>query len=149
MPKRRKLGHGIQVLFNGTAVGLLKSFKPGGASRESVNVTVIDDEVEQFLDADPPMIKPITFTTMHDREDAGDIALDTFFYNDDITEREATVALKVRNAGTGTAPAASTWTYTTVTYTGRVTDIEEAEITQKGEILRTITLQPTAKPVKS
>jgi hypothetical protein len=149
MPRRKLLGHGTQVSINGSAYGLLKTFKPAESTREAIDVTVMEDEITNFYDADPPTVGVITITGFWDPDDAAEIAIDNFFYNDDLTEREATVALRIRNVGTGTAPAASTWTYTTITYTGRITKLSPAEITQKGEVLRTIELQPTARPVQS
>ena len=149
MPRRKLLGHGTQVSINGSSYGLLKTFKPAESMRESVDITTMDDEVTKFYDSDPPTLGVITITGFWDPADADEVAIDNFFYNDTLTEREATVALRIRNVGTGTAPAASTWTYSTITYTGRILKLSPAEITQKGEILRTIELQPTARPVYS
>ena len=149
MPRRKLLGHGTQVSINGSAYGLLKTFKPAESMRESVDVTTMEDEVTKFFDSDPPTVGAITITGFWDPADTDETAIDNFFFNDSLTERETTVALRIRNTGTGTAPAASTWTYTTITYTGRILKLSPAEITQKGEILRPIEFQPTARPVHS
>ncbi len=109
----------------------------------------MEDEVTKFFDSDPPTVGVITITGFWDPADTDETTIDNFFYNDSLTERETTVALRIRNTGTGTAPAASTWTYTTITYTGRIMKLSPAEITQKGEIMRTIEFQPTARPVHS
>lgn len=149
MPRRKLLGHGTQVSINGSAYGLLKTFKPAESMRETVDITTMDDEVTKFYDADPPTIGVITITGFWDPADTDETTIDNLFFNDTLTERETTVALRIRNVGTGTPPAAATWTYTTITYTGRIIKLAPAEITQKGEILRTIEFQPTARPVHS
>jgi hypothetical protein len=146
MAKKKLLGHGIRVKFGSNFVGFVKTLKMAGMSRESVNVTTLEDEVEDFLDADPPLIKPITFTAFWDPDDSTDEDIDESFFNDDIDEREVIFEFQYRTTSTGTPPAASTWTYKYKRYTGRIIDIEPTEIGGKGEFMRTITLQPTKKP---
>lgn len=148
MPKRKRLGHGAQVTVNGSAVAMLKSFKPSEWKRDAVDVTCMDDTAMDSLDSDPPDYGEIEFTALWDAEDTDDIAIDTYFVNDDVADRSSTVVLKLRNVGTGTAPTASTWTYTTYTYTGRITSVAPAEVSSKTELARTIKMKVNAKPTK-
>jgi hypothetical protein len=149
MPKLKKLGHGAQVSINAGSFGLLMECNLPKLSRDFVDTTCAEDEFENGLDADPPRAEDVTIVGMWDHTDAGDLAFETSFLNDDISEREATVVIKLRATGSGTAPAASTWTYTTYTMTGRILSIEKGKISSKEKLTLTIVFRPTAKPVKS
>jgi hypothetical protein len=148
MTKKKLLGHGVKVKIATTVVGFVKTIKFAGMSREAINVTTLESTAEEFLDADPPMIKPLTFTCFWDPEDTGDTAIDTLFLNDEISERLVDLEFQYRTTSTGTPPAASTFTYKYIRYSGRIIDIEPAEVGSKGEMLRTITFQPVALPTK-
>lgn len=149
MPKKKKLGHGSQLSINGSAFGFLTKFKPHGVTREMVDVTTLEDDAVDHLDGDPPDFGSITFEGQWDPDDAGDEAIETFILNDDQSEREATLVVKFRKTGTGTAPAASTWTYNTYTYTGRFSKLERMDVESKGKLMLSGELKVTKKPVKS
>jgi hypothetical protein len=149
MPKKKRLGHGIKVKVGTLFVGFVKSFKPADITREMVNVTDMESVAEDFLDSDPPMIGQITCSATWDPDDStGDGAIETLLLNDAIDEREIDMEFQYRASSTGTPPAASVWTYKYVRYTGRLVSIAPAEVTSKGEMLYTITFQPTALPVR-
>jgi hypothetical protein len=148
MPKKKRLGHGVKVKVGSTFVGSVRSFKPADITREMVACTDLEDTADDFLDADPPLVGPITFTAGYDPEDTDDTAIDTLMLNDAIDERETTVEFQYRASSTGTAPTPSTWSYKYLRYTGRLQSISPADTSSKTEWLRTITFQPTALPEK-
>lgn len=149
MAVRKKLGHGSLVTVNATAVAKLKMFKPSGRKRDLVDVTCFDDAAVDNLDTDPPDYGEIEFTALWDSADTDTTAIENFFDNDDATERSATVVLSIRNVGTGTAPAASNWTYNTYTYTGRITEITPGNVESKTELSYTFKMKVNAKPTKT
>lgn len=149
MAVRRRLGHGSTVTVNAVPVAMLKSFKPSARKRDLVDVTVLDDVAVFNIDSDPPDYGEIEFTALWDAADTDLDAIKAFFDNDDTSERDATVVVSIRNTGTGTAPTASTWTYKTFTYTGRITEIAEQSIESKKELSFMFKMKVNAKPVKA
>ncbi len=149
MPRKKKLGHGTKVTVNAVAFDFLTEFTPPSISRATTDVTVMDDEAVDSLDSDPPDYGSISLNGLYDVDSVEDEAILTFMLNDDISEREATIAVRYRKTGTGTAPAASTWTYNTITYTGRITKFEQQKVTQKDKMMLVIEMKVTKKPVKS
>jgi hypothetical protein len=149
MARTKKLGHGCTVSVAGTVFAKVRKFKPNKVSRSKTETTTFDDTVEQFLDSDPPNVGEIEFEAVWDVEDAEEALIDNLMMNDDISERETTVVFKIRKTGTGTPPAASTWTYTTITYTGRIEEIDPVEVDSKTLFARRIKLFLTGIPVKS
>jgi len=148
MAVRKKTGHGSTVTVNATAVAKLKMFKPSGRKRDLVDVTCMDDVAVFNIDSDPPDYGEIEFTALWDLTDTDTTTLESFFDNDDQSERDATVVFSIRNVGTGTAPAASSWTYNTLTYTGRIVEITPAAVESKKELSYTFKMKVNAKPVK-
>ncbi len=149
MAVRKKTGHGSTVTINAVAVAKLKMFKPSGRKRDLVEVTCMDDAAVYNLDSDPPDYGEIEFTALWDLADTDTTTLESFFDNDDQSERDATVVFSIRNVGTGTAPTASTWTYNTLTYTGRITEINPAQVESKSELAYTLKMKVNAKPTKT
>jgi hypothetical protein len=149
MPRTKKLGHGCTVSINATAFAMVRKFKPHKISRTKTDTTTFDDEVEQFLDSDPPNVGEIEFEAVWDPEDAEEALIDNLIMDDDITGRVVTAVFRIRKVGTGTPPAASTWTYTTITYTGRIEEVDPVEVDSKTLFARRIKIFLTAKPVKS
>jgi hypothetical protein len=149
MARTKKLGHGCTVSINGTAFAKVRKFKPNKVSRAKTETTTFDDSVEQFLDSDPPNVGEIEFEAVWDPEDTEEAAIDGLVLNDDISERETTIAFKIRKTGTGTYPAASTWTYTTITYTGRIEEVDPVEIDSMTLFARRVKFFLTGIPVKS
>lgn len=149
MAKKKKLGHQTKVLVNATAVGFVLEFERNEVTRELTEVTDLESVAVENLDSDPPDYGSISITCAHDPEDTGDIAIETFYLNDDIDEREATIALKVPASRSGTAPSASTVTYTTITYTGRITSLKDSTVKSRDLLTRVIKMKLNAKPVKS
>jgi hypothetical protein len=146
---RKKTGHGSLVTVNSVAVAKLKSFKWSGRKRDLVEVTCMDDAAVYNLDSDPPDYGEIEFTALWDMADTDTTAIESFFDNDDQSERDATVVFSVRNVGTGTAPTASTWTYNTYTYTGRITEIVPNPVESKTELSYMFKMKVNAKPTKA
>lgn len=149
MPRVKKLGHGCAVSINGTAFAMVRKFKPNNITRSKTETTTFDDVVEQFLDSDPPNVGEIEFEAVWDPADTDEALIDNLMLDDDITTRVATVAFRIRLAGSGTPPAASTWTYTTITYTGRIEEIAPVEIDSKTLFARRVKVFLTAFPVRS
>jgi hypothetical protein len=149
MARSKKLGHGCTVSINGTAFGMVRKFKPNKVMRSKVETTTFDDAVEQFLDSDPPNVGEIEFEAVWDPDDADEATIDNIILNDDISERSATIAFRIRKLGTGTPPAASTWTYTTITYTCRIEEVDPVEVDSKTLFARRVKAFLTAVPVKS
>lgn len=147
MPKKRRLGHRVKVKVGTVTVGFLKNVKIGGMSREPVSVTTLEDTVEEFLDADPPMMKPITFTMFWDPEDtAGDVAIENIFLNDEMDEREVDLEFQYPVSSSGTSPSASTFSYKYRRWPVRIIDFDQAEVSSKSEMLVTVTAQPVGLP---
>lgn len=147
MPKKKRLGHRTKVKIDSIVVGYMKNVKPGGMSRESVNTTTTEDVVEDFLDADPPMMKPITFTMFWDPEDtAGDIAIENIMLNDEMDEREVDLEFQYPVSSTGTSPSASTFTYRYKRWPVRIVDYDVSDVSSKTEMLVTVTAQPVGLP---
>lgn len=149
MPVRKKTGHGSLVTVNSTAVARLKMFKWSGRKRDLVEITCMDDAAVFNLDSDPPDYGEVEFTALWDMADTDTTAIENFFDNDDQSERDATVVFSVRNVGTGTAPTASTWTYNTYTYTGRITEITPGNVESKTELSYTFKMKVNARPAKT
>lgn len=149
MARLKKLGHGCTVSINGTAFGMVRKFKANKVTRTKVETTTFGDEVEQFLDADPPNVGEIEFEAVWDPDDADEATIDNIVLNDDISERSVTCAFRIRKTGTGTPPAASTWTYTTITYTGRIEEVDPVEVDSKTLFARRVKIFLTALPVKT
>lgn len=149
MAKKKKLGHGTIVLINAVAFEFLSEWNPPERSRGIVDVTCLGDEATDALDEDPPDYGSIGFSGFYDNDDtAGDQAIETFFDNDDIADREATIVVKFRKTGTGTAPAASTWTYNTITYVVRLTKISPEKVGSKDKMMVKIEGKVVRKPVR-
>ncbi len=139
MPKEKLLGYQTIVRINAVAVGFLMNVTPSAYSREAVDVTVIDDVIQQNLDADPPKIEPIKLTCFWDPADSGDDAIETIFFNASISAREVPIELEFRASNPKKKLA----------FNGRIMKISPAQVTQKDKIAREIEIQPTSKPVKT
>jgi hypothetical protein len=107
------------------------------------------DEAADSLDSDPIDYGTVSFSGMYDVDSTEDEAILTFMANDDINEREATIAVSFRKTGTGTPPTASTWTYNVITYTGRLTKFAQQKVSQKDKMMLMVEMKVTKKPVKS
>ena len=149
MARSKKLGHGCTVSIGGTAFGMVRKFKMAKLSRGKTDTTTFDDSVEMALDNDPINAGEIEFEVVYDPEDAAEATIDNILVNDDVTERETSIVFKIRKTGTGTSPAASTWTYTTITYTCRIYEADPVEVDSKTLFARRIKAFNTALPVKS
>lgn len=149
MPRTKKLGHGCTVSINATAFAMVRKFKPNNLTRSKTETTTFDDVVEQFLDSDPINAGEIEFEAVWDPADTDEALIDNLMLDDDITGRTVTCAFRIRLTGTGTPPAASTWTFTTITYTGRIEEIAPVEIDSKTMFARRIKIFLTALPVRS
>ncbi|XZE36545.1 hypothetical protein SH501x_002124 [Pirellulaceae bacterium SH501] len=149
MPKKKKLGAGTRVSINGVVFEFFEEFTPPERSRGLTDVTTMEDDAVDSLDHDPPDYGSLKLVGMYDPDDAGDKAIEDFFDNDDINEREATIVVSYRRTGTGTAPAASTWTYNTITYTCRINKIAPSGVKRTEGIKVEIEAKVTAKPVRA
>jgi hypothetical protein len=149
MARARKLAHGSKVSIGGTAFAMVRKFKPPTISRGKTEITTFDDLVEYFRDTDPPNAGEIEFEAVWDPEDADESVIDNILLNDDPSERDTTVAFQVRKTGTGTPPATSTWTYTTLTYSVRLIESAPVEVDSKTLFARRIKAYLIGLPVKS
>ena len=149
MAKKKKLGHGTLVLINTVLFPFLSEWTPPERSRELVDVTCMDDEAVDSLDGDPVDFGSIALSGFYDPDSTEDAAIETFFDNDDQVDREATVVVKFRKTGTGTAPTASTWTYNIITYVVRLTKIAQQKVGSKEKMMVNIEGKVIRKPVKS
>jgi hypothetical protein len=149
MAKKKKLGHGTLVLVNTVVFPFLSEWTPPERSRDIVDTTCMDDEAADALDGDPPDYGNIAFSGFYDPDSTEDAAIETFFDNDDINDREATIAVKFRKTGTGTPPTASTWTYNIITYVVRLTKIAQQKVGSKEKMMVQIEGKVIRKPVKS
>ncbi len=149
MAKKKKLGHGTLVLVNTVVFPFLQEWTPPERSRDTVDTTCMDDEAADAYDSDPPDYGNISFSGFYDPDSTEDAAIESFFDNDDVSEREATIAVKFRKTGTGTAPTASTWTYNIITYVVRLTKIAQQKVGSKEKMMVQIEGKVIRKPVKS
>lgn len=149
MPKAKKLGHGTLVTINGTNFAFLSEWNPPERSRDIVDTTCMDDEAADAVDSDPPDFGTISFSGFYDNDSAEDTAIETFFDNDDIADRQATIVVRFRRVGTGTPPAASTWTYNLITYTVRLAKISPEKVSSKDKMMVKIEGKVVRKPVRS
>lgn len=147
MAKKKKLGHGTIVNINAVDFLFLEEVTPAEVTRDVVDVTCLDDTAVDSLDSDPPDYGSVAFQGFYDPGSTEDEAIRTFMTNDDISEREATILVKYRLAGTGTAPAASTWTYKTITYIGRLTKFAPQKVKSKEKMLLSVEMKVNQKPV--
>lgn len=149
MAKKKKLGHGTLVLVNAVLFQFLDEWNPPEQSREIVDTTCMDDEAVDGMDGDPVDYGMISFGGFYDPDSTEDAAIYTFFQNDDSVDREATIAVKFRKTGTGTAPAASTWTYNIITYVVRLTKITPQKVGSKEKMRIQIEGKVIRKPVST
>ncbi len=149
MAKKIKLGAGSKVSINGTAFEFLDEITLPERTRGLTDVTTMEDLAVDSLDHDPPDYGSIKIAGYYDPDSAEDQAIETFFDNDDISERESTIVVSVRKTGTGTAPAASTWTYNTITYTCRINKIAPSGLKRTEGIKVEIEAKVVAKPVRA
>ena len=148
MAKKKKLGHGTLVLVNGVLFAFLSEWNPPERTRDIVDTTTMDDEAADALDGDPPDYGSIGFSGFYDDDSTEDVAIETFFDNDDIADRESTIVVKFRKTGTGTAPTASTWTYNTITYVVRLNKISPEKVGSKDKRMVKIEGKVVRKPVR-
>ena len=139
MAKKKLLGYKTIVRIDGAAVGFLMNVTPSAYSREAVDVTVIDDLIQQTLDADPPKIEPIKLTCFWDPADTGDDAFETIFFDTDPDAREVPIELEFQASNPKKKLA----------FNGRIMKITPAQVSQKDKIAREIEIQPTSKPTKT
>lgn len=149
MAKKKKLGHGTIVVINGTPFEFLSEWNPPERSRGIVDTTCLGDEATDALDEDPPDYGSIGFSGFYDNDSTDDQAIEAFFDNDDIADREATIVVKFRKTGTGTPPTASTWTYNTITYVVRLTKISPEKVGSKDKMMVKIEGKVVRKPVRA
>ena len=149
MPKKKKLGAGTRVSINGVVFTFFEEFTPPERTRGLTDVTTMEDAAVDSLDHDPPDYGSLKLVGMYDPDDSNDAAIETFFDNDDISEREATIVVSFRRVGTGTPPAASTWTYNVITYTCRITKIAPSGVKRTEGLKVEVEAKVVAKPVKS
>ena len=149
MAKKKKLGHGTLVLINSVNFAFLSEWQPPERSRDIVDVTCMDDEATDAVDSDPPDYGSISFSGFYDNDSTEDVAIETFFDNDDIADREATIVVKFRKTGTGTAPTASTWTYNIITYVVRLNKISPEKVGSKDKMMVKIEGKVIRKPVRT
>lgn len=148
MAKKIKLGHGSKVSINGVIFQFLDEITLPERTRGLTDVTVMEDEAVNSLDQDPPDFGSIKIAGYYDPDSAEDKAIEDFFDNDDINERESTIVVSIRKTGTGTPPTASTWTYNTITYTCRINKIAPGAVKRTEGIKVEIEAKVVAKPVR-
>jgi hypothetical protein len=127
----------------------LEEWTPPSITRDVVDVTCMEDEAADAVDADPPNYGSVQLSGFFDPDSAEDQAIQDFMVVDNISNREATIVVKFRKTGSGTPPAASTWTYNTITYTGRLVKFEPQKVKQKEKMMLNIEMKVTKKPVRS
>ena len=148
MAKKKKLGHGTLVTINAVLFAFLSEWTPPERSRDIVDTTTMDDEATDALDGDPPDYGSIGFSGFYDNDSAEDQAIEAFFDLDNIANREATIVVKFRKTGTGIPPAASTWTYNTITYVVRLNKIAPQKVGSKDKMMVNIEGKVVRKPVR-
>ena len=149
MAKKKKLGHGTLVTVNAVLFAFLTEWNPPERSRDIVDTTTMGDEAADALDGDPPDYGSIGFSGFYDPDSTEDQAIENFFDNDDIADREATIVVSFRKTGTGTPPTASTWTYNTITYVVRLNKIGQEKVGSKDKMMVKIEGKVIRKPVRA
>ncbi|QDV24387.1 phage tail protein [Aureliella helgolandensis] len=87
MPRKR-LGNKPLLKLDGTTIGCLLNFTPPERSREEVDVTCMEDDAEDFLDADPPNEGMLKFEVVWEPGDTNSELLDALFDETDPEDRE-------------------------------------------------------------
>lgn len=149
MAKKKKLGAGTKVTINGTVFAFFEEWTPPERTRGWTDTTTMEDTAEDGLDHDPPNYGELGIMGFYDPDSAEDKAIEDFFDNDDVNEREATIVVSFRKTGTGTWPAASTWTYNTITYTCRIIKIAPSGVKRTEKLGVEVRAKVVARPVRS
>lgn len=128
MPTTKKLGHKAVFKLNGTAIGAVKKFKPPELKREKVNVTTLDDNIEDYLDSEPIDMGEFSLEVYWQPNEAGNEAFETLIKNATAASRVATFVIEYPFT-----PAI------TDTFSGRILTLSPNDIVSKEGISRTIT----------
>ena len=133
MPIKKRLGKGTQVKLGATVLGCLMELEPPGKEREGVDVTCLDDTIEDTLDSDPPKAGTLKFKVAWQPGETNGQLLDTLFDDPDIDDRVGAWSI--------------VWTqYTqavTWAFSGRIMKLSPEKVEAKGLISRTVEVKLT------
>jgi hypothetical protein len=132
MAVQKKIGHGITISQNGTAMSQIRNIRWITQSREEVEATTLDDGVEYMLPSDPENVGEVTFEQIWTGGEANHELIETDF--DARTINAYTVVF-------------NTWTTTrTAAFNAWVKSHGDVQIDGKTVLFRTVVLKLTSKP---
>lgn len=132
MPRKR-LGHKPVFKLDGAALGCIRNITPPEKSRGEVDATCIDDDIEEFLDTDPPNQGMLKLDLVWEPGDTNSELLDTLFDDTDPDDREGAFAME--------------WAMfsplVTDTFSGRILKLTPATVESKQVISRQVEIRLT------
>ncbi len=138
MPRKR-LGHKIVFKLDGTAIACIRNLTPPEKSRDEVDTTCIDDDLQEYLDTDPPNQGMLKLDLVWEPGDTNSELLDTLFDEADPAEREGAFEID--------------WTMfsplPTDAFSGRILKLTPATVESKSVISRTVEIRLTTKITRS
>jgi hypothetical protein len=135
--KAKRLGGKAIVRIDAAAVGFLVAVTPPAYSRSETDTTTMEDTIETFLDADPPKIETMKLECHWDPADAGDLAVETIFFETNPDDRDVSIEIEFRTSLRKYA------------FTGRILKITPKQVKQKDVMAREIEIRPTSILTKS
>ncbi len=139
MPLRRRLGHKIALLLNDTVVAGIKGVTPPPKTREKVDATCAEDDIEVYLDSDPPNQGEMELDLIYEPNSTESELLDTLFDNTDPDAREGTWKLHYLMF----SPTVQDL------FTGRILELSPERIERKNVVTRMVKILATSAPVRS
>jgi hypothetical protein len=139
MPIVKRLGKGTQVKLGTTVLGCLMEIEPPAKERESVDVTCLDDTVEDYLDSDPPKAGILKFKVAWQPGETNGQLLDTLFDDADMADRVGAFSIVWTQYAN-----AVTWAFS-----GRILKMTPEKIDRKSMVSRTIEVQLTTAIVQT
>jgi hypothetical protein len=136
---RKRLGHGTKFKLGATYLGLLRSITPPSQTREAVDVTVLDDALEDFLDSDPPNQGELKVVLGWEPGDTNSELLDTLFKAASVSAREGSFTIEYPFATPSVKDV----------FSGRITTLAPAQIQSKELITREVTIRLTSSVVRT
>ncbi|QDV26743.1 phage tail tube protein [Aureliella helgolandensis] len=138
MPRRR-LGNKPVLTLDGTDIACLLNFTPPERSREEVDVTCLEDDAEEYLDADPPNEGILKFEAAWEPGDTNSELLDALFDEVDPDDREGAFTIK--------------WSMftplVTDAFSGRILKLSPAQVEKKTLIKRSVEIRLTTKVTRT
>ena len=134
MPRKR-LGHKAVIKLDGVAIGCVRGFTPPEKSRDEVDVTCFGEDIQEFVDSDPPNVGIMKLDVAHEPGDTNSELLDTLFDDADPDARE----------GAWTIEWAMFSPLVTDTFSGRILKLTPVEVKQKDLIARSVEIRLTTK----